>query len=304
MVVSAAITVSLPIPKKSLVFGVIIELGIMMSIKRVNSQHCYRKTQIRRLSWLAVVALCLPQFALAQTAIPNHMSRIDGGEYRPLYLSIDSPRYSVDPFFIDQYLVTNADFLTFVERVPEWKPSQVPALFAEPQYLQDWQGDQPTPNTESFPVTSVSWFAADAYCRAQGKRLPSISEWELAAMASETAADGSVEEGYRQTILEWYSQPQTSLGAVGRYPANYWGVYDMHGLVWEWTEDFNSTLVSGESRADSAIDNKLFCAAGASGSIDPSDYAAFMRYGFRSSLSAKFTLANLGFRCAQSMPPE
>ncbi|MFT6733520.1 MAG: sulfatase modifying factor 1 [Polaribacter sp.] len=73
----------------------------------------------------------------------------------------------------------------------------------------------------------------------------------------------------------------------------------MHGVVWEWTEDFNSSLVNGESRNDSSIDSKLFCSAGAAGSADPSNYAAFMRFGFRSSLQAKFTLGSLGFRCAK-----
>ncbi|MDC2887990.1 hypothetical protein [Psychrosphaera algicola] len=45
------------------------------------------------------------------------------------------------------------------------------------------------------------------------------------------------------------------------------GVKDLHGLIWEWTEDFNSALVSGESRSDSNINQKLFCAAGAQGRL-------------------------------------
>lgn len=229
------------------------------------------------------------------------MTLVKGGEYRPLYMSKDSPIQTVNDFYLDQYPVTNKDFAQFIQDNPGWAKQQAPKVFVEKQYLQHWDSDKGYPiELAKSPVTNVSWFAADAYCQAQGKRLPRVSEWELAALASETQADGSVEEGYKQKILMWYSRPsQKQLSAVGQNEPNYWGLYDMHGLIWEWTEDFNSALVTGESRGDSTIDTKLFCAGGASGAVDPGDYAAFMRYGFRSSLEAKFTLPNLGFRCAQ-----
>lgn len=232
---------------------------------------------------------------------PSGMVLVEGGEYRPLYMSKDSPIQSVDDFYLDQYPVTNQDFEEFVKENPGWAKQQAPKVFVEKQYLQHWEDGRGYPaELAKSPVTNVSWFAADAYCQAQGKRLPRVGEWELAALASESLADGSVEKDYKQKILMWYSRPsQKKLSAVGQNEPNYWGIYDMHGLIWEWTEDFNSALVTGESRGDSTIDTKLFCAGGASGAVDPGDYAAFMRYGFRSSLEAKFTLPNLGFRCAQ-----
>lgn len=76
----------------------------------------------------------------------------------------------------------------------------------------------------------------------------------------------------------------------------------MHGLVWEWTLDFNSALVSGESRADAALERSLYCGAGASGAADFADYAAFMRFAHRASLEARYTSAGLGFRCARAVP--
>lgn len=228
------------------------------------------------------------------------MRLVEGGQYRPLYLSKDSPLESVERFFLDRYPVTNREFLAFVTTHPAWSRASVPGIFADQKYLQHWPADDRIADAEAnSPVTNVSWFAANAYCTAQGKRLPRVSEWELAAMASETQADGSREPGYKQQILMWYSKPSAAqLPAVGRNAANYWGIHDLHGLIWEWTDDFNAGLVTGESRGDSTIDTKLFCAAGVSGAVDPGDYAAFMRYGFRSSLKADFALPSLGFRCA------
>ncbi|ENV6340244.1 SUMF1/EgtB/PvdO family nonheme iron enzyme, partial [Neisseria gonorrhoeae] len=69
--------------------------------------------------------------------------------------------------------------------------------------------------------------------------------------------------------------------------------YDMHGLIWEWTEDFNSSLLSsGNANA------QMFCSGASVGASDSSNYAAFLRYGIRTSLQSKYVLHNLGFRCA------
>jgi formylglycine-generating enzyme required for sulfatase activity len=75
-----------------------------------------------------------------------------------------------------------------------------------------------------------------------------------------------------------------------------YGARDLHGLVWEWTLDFNSALVTGESRGDSALERTLYCGSGAMGSADFENYPAFMRYAMRSSLEARYNVASLGFR--------
>ena len=259
---------------------------------------------------IALKLLLSLSFTTAISANAQNMVKVEAGEYRPLYLSEDSPMISVDSFWLDTTPVTNQDFLAFVKQTSKWQKAEIASLFAEARYLEHWQTknlgkDQktliegPSPAQMFSPVNHISWFASQAYCRAQGKRLPTIAEWERAGSASETQANGGQEEGYNQTILQWYSKPtKTSLTPVAQRPANYWGVYDMHGLIWEWTEDFNSNLTTGESRGDSSLDQTLFCGSGAAGAADPSDYAAFMRYAFRSSLKATFTQANLGFRCA------
>ena len=88
---------------------------------------------------------------------------------------------------------------------------------------------------------------------------------------------------------------------MARASPNYWGVYDLHGLVWEWVSDFSTAMVTGDARADSELDRQLFCGSGAVGARDLTDYATFMRYGFRSSLKADYCIHNLGFRCAKDL---
>jgi formylglycine-generating enzyme required for sulfatase activity len=85
-------------------------------------------------------------------------------------------------------------------------------------------------------------------------------------------------------------------------PANVYGVEALHGLVWEWTDDFNALGVSTSTREDGEKREGLTCGSGATGSARREDYAAFMRYALRASLTARSTLVNLGFRCAGDAP--
>jgi formylglycine-generating enzyme required for sulfatase activity len=72
----------------------------------------------------------------------------------------------------------------------------------------------------------------------------------------------------------------------------------MHGLVWEWTFDFNSFLSKGDSRSSEEEERKTFCAAASIEVNDMEDYAAFLRFSYRGSLRGNYCIANLGFRCA------
>jgi formylglycine-generating enzyme required for sulfatase activity/uncharacterized caspase-like protein len=100
------------------------------------------------------------------------------------------------------------------------------------------------------PVENVSWNDAQEYVRrlsqrtGQNYRLPSEAEWEYAARAGATTAyfwgdrfDGQRANGGNRSTV-----------AVGRYPANAFGLHDLHGNVWEWVQDvWHSSYVGAPS---------------------------------------------------------
>ncbi len=226
-------------------------------------------------------------------ALAAELVAIPGGSYQPLYPPDPAdPVVEVKPFALDAHPVTYRAFMAFVEANPEWAPGAVSPLFADAGYLK-------TTQEPDQPVVNVSWFAARAYCRWRGKRLPTADEWEYVARASATLVDASDDPAHLQRLLDWYARPGSApLRPVGQGPPNIYGVYDMHGLVWEWVEDFNNTLFGTDGREGGDGDKLRFCGAGALSATDVKDYARFMRIAFRSSLRGNYTTSNLGFRCA------
>jgi len=246
---------------------------------------------------LAAAAHAIPAEATAPMVL------IPAGEYKPLFVAEKDPAaVPVPAFQLDERPVTNAEFLAFVTAQPKWRRSRVSPLFADHGYLADWADDLVLGSgaPADAPVVRVSWFAARAFASWAGKRLPTTAEWERAAAAGYTTTDGATEPAYRADVLNWFSRPNPwPLPAAGRGRPNLFGVHDLAGLVWEWVADFNTVLVNGDARGDSGLDRELFCSAGSVGARDTTNYPAFMRAGFRSSLHASYVVPNLGFRCAR-----
>ncbi len=241
-------------------------------------------------------------YLVSFSQIKTNMAPISGGKYTPLY-SLDTQKIIVLPFLMDIYPVTNSDYKIFVEKFPDWSKSKIKSIFADATYLQHWSSDNKfNTSIANSPVVNVSWFAAKKYCECQGKRLPTVAEWELAARANETKQDASKDVKFNQWVLNWVSKPNPKiLPNVGSTFKNYFGVWDLHGLVWEWTFDFNSALTTGESRGNENLDKTFFCGGGSFAAKDINNYASFMRFAMRSSVKANYTVQNLGFRCVKSI---
>ena len=250
---------------------------------------------------LILVAVC----SCGQAASPPGMTLVPAGAYVPAFRQANGPRtISVASFYLDTYPVTNRDFLEFVSANPRWTRSAAKSSLADTNYLKHWKGDlELGPCAPSnAPVTHISWYAARAYAAWKGIRLPTTAEWEYAAAASPARPDGNNDPAFQRELLAWHSRPSPEiLPPVGTGRSNYFGLHDLHGLVWEWVADFNTAVMAGDSRGKGGLEREAFCGGGSSNATDPGNYPAFMRYAFRSSLKAYYTVHNLGFRCARDL---
>ena len=279
--------------------------------------------------WSSTILICLtvlapvPMHAVVRVTAPakraatrSDMARIPAGSYRPLYAPPGVTRVRVRAFALDRTPVTRGTYLRFVRAHPAWARGSVQPRLADAGYLMDWPSASSAGEAADLdrPVTGVSWYAAKAYCASQGKRLPTIDEWELAAAASETKRDASSDPAFRRRLAALYAARRSG-GAprVSRTSANVYGVSGLHGVVWEWTSDFNPTVAGHvhhpgqhgdghEAGAGSAAERHLYCASSAIGATDPTDYPAFMRYSVRAGLTDRSTVSGVGFRCAADQP--
>jgi formylglycine-generating enzyme required for sulfatase activity len=247
--------------------------------------------------------LLIPAFASANAAEWVELPGNDEFSSVLRYEDTDG-NVAVPPFELMQRPVTNAEFLAFVTTHPEWRRGEAPEVFAEARYLEHWSGALSLGDEAGTrqPVTRVSWFAAQAFCEAQQARLPTWAEWEYAAAADATRKDARSDPSWRERILGWYAKPSNhTLDDVGQQVPDAHGVQDLHGLVWEWVEDYSAMLVSSDNRDQSDPDLLKFCGAGALSTQDRENYAVLMRIAMLSALEAEDVTANLGFRCARTV---
>ena len=261
----------------------------------------------RLLPGMAAMLLALSAAGIARAAAPAGMVLIPEGLYTPALRNAgDATEIPVRAFYLDEYPVTNAQFLAFVRTHSEWRRSHVARLFADGNYLSNWAGDlEPGPLAPAdAPVVDVSWFAAEAYAQAAGKRLPSTDEWEYAFFAGYTSRDAGADKAFQHDLYAWLALPSpTVLPDVRNARSNTFGVRAMVGYIWEWVDDFNSALLTASSGSGDSAASSRVCGSGGFSAGDLTNYAAFMRIALRSSLKARDTVSSLGFRCARDAAP-
>lgn len=173
---------------------------------------------------------------------PEFMSCIPGGPFiRGSDVDWDHAKPQaqiwVQSFWMDQYEVTYAEYKACQ------KAKNCPK--AGPAYV---DFDRP-----AQPINGISWFDADAYCKAMGKRLPTEAEWEKAARGTqgarypwgdepatcERAIIKGEAEGRGCGVLKSGKKPETGYPwNVGSRDPNAYGLYDMAGNAYEWIADW------------------------------------------------------------------
>ena len=142
----------------------------------------------------------------------------------------------VDAFYIDKYEVTNAQYKTFIDANPQWQKGSILRKFHNAKYLQSWKDNTYPPGKGNHPVVYVSWYAAMAYAKWVGKRLPTEAEWEKAARGGLTGAKYPWGDSIDPTQANYGGEVGDTM-PVGSYPPNDYGLYDMTGNVMEWCLD-------------------------------------------------------------------
>ena len=138
----------------------------------------------------------------------------------------------VDAFYMDVYEVTNAEYKKFVDANPQWRKDHISSRYHDGNYLKHWTGN--SYGRGDHPVVYVSWYGAMAYAEWAGKRLPTEAEWERAARGGLSGKKYPWGNFLDSSKAQYRGGGTT---AVGTYPPNKYGLYDMVGNVWEWCLD-------------------------------------------------------------------
>jgi formylglycine-generating enzyme required for sulfatase activity len=194
-------------------------------------------------------------------------------------------------FYISRYEITNAQYATFLNLQSiagtfEGHPVREGKLGANTLIYESNQGLywdavtgmwKPSASRNDYPVVNVTWYGADAYARWVGGSLPTEAQWEYACRAG-TATPFAVSPGTElyadqanfnggspyalpggaiMKYLGYDGHPNTYLEhstPVGSYLPNAWGLYDMHGNVMEWCNDWWHVNYGGEPPIPPASD--------------------------------------------------
>ena len=161
--------------------------------------------------------------------------------------SHEKPRHLVKitrPFYLSAHEVTRHQY----EQVMKARP---------------WEGLKHLQHGPDYPATNVSWNDAVEFCRRLSDRegmeyrLPTEAEWEYACRAGTTTLYSFGDDASRLEQHAWYLKNASSVGEryghrVGKKLPNPWGLYDMHGNVWEWCQDWYAPYGSEKVLSDPA----------------------------------------------------
>jgi formylglycine-generating enzyme required for sulfatase activity len=173
-----------------------------------------------------------------------------------------------------------------------------------------WQGNEYVKEGADYPASYVSHDDAVEFCRRLSKqegveyRLPTEAEWEYACRAGTTTAFSFGDDEARLGQYAWYDKNAWNIGEkyahrVGQKLPNRWGLYDMHGNVFEWCQDWRNTYGSEKVVSDPAgpAQGEYRVLRGGSFSLPTSNVRSADRYNV---LPDVRNLDMLGFRAART----
>jgi len=161
-------------------------------------------------------------------------------------------------FYIGKTQVTNGQYNNFIEQSGYNGFADVDPAYDT--YLLHIRGKSIMPTGDNFPIVYVSWYNAKAFCKWGGNLdLPTEAEWEYCCRAGTTTQysfgdDVSDYEQYGWELLNSQAHPHQ----VAELKPNGWGIYDMHGNVWEWClDDFIYGYEGAPTDGSARLDNRM-----------------------------------------------
>jgi formylglycine-generating enzyme required for sulfatase activity len=226
-------------------------------IRKESKQSQYFRQDLGNDITLEMVAI--PGGTFTMGSPPNEKDSYD--DERP------QQKVNVPPFFIGKYPITQS----------QWK-----AIAATAKIDIDLETNPSNFKGDELPVERVNWYQATEFCKRLSRetkreyRLPSEAEWEYACRAGTTTpfyfgetitgelANYNASKTYAEEAKGEYRSETTP---VGQFPPNAFGLYDMHGNVWEWCADtwhgnYDGAPTDGSVWIKNGNDNRSFLRGG------------------------------------------
>jgi len=245
--------------------------------------------------------------ATTQTKEGVKLLYLKGGTFNMGQAGIAIPVHEVtlDGFYLSETAITNAQYCAFLNAQGIGSDGEmyiagvgnqqiIESHYSGVKYnTSEWV---PQPGYDNHPVIMVSWYGADEYCKWAGGRLPTEAEWEYACRAGTTTPWNTGDE-----LLSTQANFGINVGhtvTVKSYASNAWGLYEMHGNVWEWCNDryggYTADAVSNPQGPDS--DDRRVLRGG-----DWFYVASYCRSAYRDMHVPCSATGGIGFRMACSL---
>lgn len=255
-------------------------------------------------------------FATIPTSVIPAGSFTMGSPLTEVNRNTDETQYQVtlSAFRMSKYEITNAQYAAFLNAKSIGSnglyaagayPTQT-LIYSNTSWGLTYSGSQwvPVAGYENAPVINVTWYGATEYATYIGGTLPTEAQWEYACRAGTTtpfntgALLTNLQANYNwaspyvagtNTVTTYPGKTQT----VGTYAANAYGLYDMHGNVWEWCSDWYGTYPT------TAQNNPIGAASGSYRVFRGGgwyNYAQDCRSAYRVSSYPSFNYDGIGFR--------